>query len=477
MLKIEIMCADPTITIDGATHRMRNDAAGLLRLLVLKGGRVVPQDLIVELGSRKSREIESARSAIRDLRNQLRTIGCADRLITERGQGFRFELKNCTVDAFEFERTIDPLHDTLEKVLRKPIEPKLALERLALLKPVIAMWNGNPAIGLPATLSFAARFDELKARADDQLLIALLCARDSSSIREAIIQLKLRPDPDELAFRAQLLAENALATSSISTLEKIGQRYGVQPPMELGKLIAALNSKHPAPNPFALVITDAEDGRDGDDDARDSTTTDDIATHRKHLPLASASLLELCATLGITTASNLQLEGSELSPLACVRRTRSKLYFSGVLASKWVEGHGVRTALKRLFNRLDSQNGDVRFLVINPNGDGFRRLSELRQNQISTDSVSVLKELAAEHSCFKVRLYDALPAFRIVVIDDDVVGFSPYRLAARDYIATNGGWQSPHVVLDPLAQYPLAEAFQHLFLETWKTATPLEEAL
>jgi hypothetical protein len=146
----------------------------------------------------------------------------------------------------------------------------------------------------------------------------------------------------------------------------------------------------------------------------------------------------------------------------------------GVLSSKWVTEAAVRSEFKQLLARLDAINGDVRFLIIDPDGDGFRRLSELREGHVSTESVDRLRQLIREHKCLKVRMYSNLPAFRIIVIDDDVVSFSAYRVAAKAYLKSERGWESPHVVLDPLAPYPLAEAFQSLFLETWENAKPLE---
>jgi hypothetical protein len=113
--------------------------------------------------------------------------------------------------------------------------------------------------------------------------------------------------------------------------------------------------------------------------------------------------------------------------------------------------------------------------MINPHSDGFKRLCELRQGNISLESVGPLRELASRHRSLQVRAYDGLPAFRIVVIDDDVVSFSPYRLAAEAYLKTDRGWEAPHVVLDPVARYPLAEAFVLLFQETWKNAIPIGE--
>ena len=52
--------------------------------------------------------------------------------------------------------------------------------------------------------------------------------------------------------------------------------------------------------------------------------------------------------------------------------------------------------------------------------------------------------------------------------------FSPYRLDEETYLRGVQGWESPHVVLDPLAPWPLADAFAALFNEMWQTSAFLD---
>jgi hypothetical protein len=188
-----------------------------------------------------------------------------------------------------------------------------------------------------------------------------------------------------------------------------------------------------------------------------------------------AEILAIAKQIGISAASTMKLKDTGIEPLQCIERTVSKLYFSGVLASKWVEVGHIRRNLKELLERLDSQGGDVRFLIINPKSDGFKRLSEMRQGQISVDCVPLLQDLNSAHASFHVRVFNSLPAFRVVIIDQDLVTFSPYLLAADDYVRGNRGWDAPHVVLDPFVPWALSEAFELMFLETWRDATPLED--
>jgi len=151
------------------------------------------------------------------------------------------------------------------------------------------------------------------------------------------------------------------------------------------------------------------------------------------------------------------------------------LDFAGVLASKWVVESHVREELDELLNRLDRDGGAVRFLIINPNGSAFKRLSILRNYQLSKESLVHLKALIEKHKSFSVKVIDALPSFRIVAIDDNVMSFSPYRLAADAYEKGGRGLDTPYVMLNPSAEYPLAEAFRLLFEENWKSAQPLQD--
>jgi hypothetical protein len=114
----------------------------------------------------------------------------------------------------------------------------------------------------------------------------------------------------------------------------------------------------------------------------------------------------------------------------------------------------------------------VQFLLLDPESESYRKFSELRWSSGSVQPVEMLRSLSAAHRSFTVRLYDALPTFRIVLIDQSIVSFSPYLMdPGTDRART--GWEAPHVVLDRTAPWPLARTFETLFDETWRTASPL----
>jgi hypothetical protein len=453
MNQIQIMREDPVVICDGEEIRVTGRAGHLFRLLVLNNGKTVRNTLIASL---HDTDVKNAASKIRDLKHHLASF---EGLIqNDHALGYRFVGDGWTIDATEFCAAID----RMDGFSNKEKLPEAMTEAKAM-EQVLSYWNANPGAEIPGI--WEDKFSRLKRKAEERLLEARLYTRNRDQIRDAIQQLEGRvraKDADDQTWRFLLLAYDALGNQGkvVDTWGTIAQFHNNHPPASLQAVMDGMQNG--GANPFrspvpASAVLGAErrqvSGGHGSD---------------------QSPLIDLCATLGITVASALRLEGSHLTPLNCIRRTRSRLYFMGVLSSKWVTEAAVRSEFKQLLARLDAINGDVRFLIIDPDGDGFRRLSELREGHVSTESVDRLRQLIREHKCLKVRMYSNLPAFRIIVIDDDVVSFSAYRVAAKAYLKSERGWESPHVVLDPLAPYPLAEAFQSLFLETWENAKPLE---
>lgn len=460
MNQIEIMRADPVIECHGYRVEVKGCQRELFRLLILHEGRTVSNDQIALL---RNTNIDSVRSKVRYLRNQLKEIGCDNLIETDRSSGYRISLPEWQVDAWEFRNAVEPLTGHFDVDFASGLSIELARGYVDRLKRVLALWHENPAANLPHELGFSATFDELKHRADDLLLIARLRVGE---IREAIQELehRARHAPDDATWELLLLAHDAAGSQVTMTWEKIAKHYtdrqqNTRIPAKLSDLMGQLTAGA-FPNPFRALQ---------DTDNRSTNRTGGTGNSSQD----AESLLSLCSMLGITTASQLRLADSHLTPHACIQRTRNRLYFAGVLASKWVIDPAIRSEFDQLLSRLDKNNGEARFLVINPVGDAFKRLNDLREGNISTESVGPLKLLADRHRSLQVRVYDNLPAFRIVVIDDDVVSFSPYRLAVDAYLASGRGWEAPHVVLDPMANYPLAEAFLMVFMETWERAVPI----
>jgi DNA-binding SARP family transcriptional activator len=181
---------------------------------------------------------------------------------------------------------------------------------------------------------------------------------------------------------------------------------------------------------------------------------------------------QLVQTIGISPSSELELRRSKLEPQECIRQTVSRLRFAGILATKWVADSYVQAEFARLLERLDNSGGSVQFLLLDPESESYQRFSELRWSAGSVQPIDMLRSLSSAHDSFTVRLYDALPTFRMVLIDQNIVSFSPYLMdPSTDRART--GWVAPQIILDRTAPWPLARTFETLFNETWRTATPL----
>ncbi len=454
--KISLMCADPVVQCNGVEVPVTYSKRHLLRLLALNSGKTVSKTAIAELNETGE---EYAASKIRYLREELKPLKCDDLIQTVDSRGYRINLTGWEVDALQFKQTILAVGGNIKEGVA-PEDARAAIQKL---DAVLKLWSANPADGLPNNNELIAEFERLYNRGQNHLLMARLLSGDADIMREAVITLESRTqtEPDEsdwiLLLRAYATLGNVHHTQR--TWTRIQESYGERSISTKLRHTATAAMKLESSVLFASVQSDV------------GGLTASLPAAQA--PDGEASLINLVKTLGIATSSQLKLEGSQMTPIQCIERTRRRLYFAGVLASKWVIEPSVRSAFDELLTRLDKKGGDVRFLVINPFSKSYKRLHSIRKGNVSAESIPHLKKLLAAHRSFSVRVYDSLPAFRIVIIDDDVVTFSPYRLPIEVYKRTDRGWNAPHVVLDPLAPYPLAEAFQLLFLETWATATPI----
>ncbi len=188
------------------------------------------------------------------------------------------------------------------------------------------------------------------------------------------------------------------------------------------------------------------------------------------------ALQAIAREVGISgDGSSLRLQDGTTKPVACIEATNRRLYFSGVFAGKWVDSGYVRSRFELLLNRLDHEDGDVRFLILDPESESFARYSDLTKSGESPESIPYLKQYANAHRSFQVRMFDALPTFRIIVLDEDVVSVSPYLLGTYNHISGHQGWDAAHVALSPFAPWSLARSFESLFLEQWRSARPIGE--
>ena len=457
----------------------------VLRLLALSSGHCFSTEWLTDfLGYTTP---NSVAPMIMQLRQKLGGPAWGSRVIrSDHGVGYQLDPESVQVDALRFHDLTEPLVRTHQDAA----EPDdLLLEEadrnLEIIDDAVGLWRVNPAIGLEEVSApehqYYSHYDWLYDRVQRLRILLALRVGTLQRLRESIILLEARvggnrsPESQDWC----LLIRAYHSTGNPSKVKEVYAR---------SKRYYDIEHRQPVP-------------RQIEDYFRRSQEHDpefDLSRARPHVPIsvtpvaseesspptaasgvqpeaADTDLMPLIKMIGVTTHSQLNLHGSRMEPAELMRRTRERLWFSGVLASKWVTDPQVRSQLSDFLTVLDHAPGaDVRFMIMNPDGPGYRRLRELRGDEVSAEHLPILARLVREHTSFQVKIFDHLPTFRIHVIDKDVVTFSFYRLDEESYLRADQWWESPHVVLDPLAPWPLAEAFATLFNEMWASSAFLD---
>jgi hypothetical protein len=450
----------------------------ILRLLALSVGHSFSTDWLG--GFLNYTTLKSVAPMIMQLRRKLGGPQWGDQAIrSDHGVGYHLDPATADIDAVEFRCLVEPLI-RLHKDAAEPDDIPIdeANNQLTTIENAVSLWRANPAIGLEdvtaAEHQYYYEYEMLYDRVQRLRILLALRVGTLERLRQSILILERKVvdhhSPDEEHW-CQLIR----AYYSTGNPSKVKETYA--------RASRYYDIKHDQPVPPQVEDYFQRSIRrdDGFNLSRarsqiriaDSPSVGDTPSSPPSTPAQAQTgredLTRVIDLIGITTHSQLRLAGSRMEPVQLMRRVKQRLWFSGVLASKWVADPAVRSELSDFLTVLDhSPEGDVRFMIMNPDGPGYRRLRELRGDELSTEHLPLLAHLAREHSSFQVKVFDHLPTFRIHVIDKDVVTFSFYRLDEKSYLdGDDQGWESPHVVLDPLAPWPIAEAFATLFSEMW----------
>jgi len=182
-----------------------------------------------------------------------------------------------------------------------------------------------------------------------------------------------------------------------------------------------------------------------------------------------STVLKEMGIIGCTS----RLTESKYEPVQCMKQARRRLYFMGILGSKWVTEPHIRAEFRQFLSRIQYQGGFIRFLMINPEGEAFKRLRNYRGGAISAESLGHFRALVEEFPCLQVRLYDQLPCFRLVFIDDSMLAVSRYKIDKEGYFQSKYGWEAPHLVIDSTAPWSLYDAFELYYQQIWDVSLPL----
>lgn len=205
------------------------------------------------------------------------------------------------------------------------------------------------------------------------------------------------------------------------------------------------------------------------------STGHDLSTKEDTHNLSAQIKIELLETLqgvGIVDCTT-KLTESRFEPIECMKQAKRKLFFMGIVGSKWVTEPRIRDEFRQFLNRIQSQGGAVRFLMINPRGDKFRQLKSLRGGNISAESLKHFRSLIKEFPCLSVRLYDQMPCFRIVLIDDKTLALSKYRIDREGYFQSKFGWEAPHLIIDASAPWSFYDPFDAYYQQVWELSIDL----
>lgn len=209
----------------------------------------------------------------------------------------------------------------------------------------------------------------------------------------------------------------------------------------------------------------------------------DMGITTKEDLLAYKELHKNLDLLGVENCTE-KLTDTPFIPKTCLQNIKKTLFFMGVAGSKWVNDPPVYTEFERMLRKVSAAQGEVRFLLLNPNGNGWKKLKKLRRDNLSDISYDKYRVLMKNYPCLKVRLYDPLPSFRLQFVDGTYVAVSRYKFEFSEYEKTHYGWDAPHLIVQNEVQelvqgttkhfWSLYMAFQFLYDHIWDQSEELK---
>lgn len=475
-MRFSIMRDNPVfVTSDGEELKVPGAPGRVLRLLLLARGRSVGKnDLALELGGIQPTSVESVVSRLRTaIRDTDRTIVVSTD-VDGRG-GYRIGPANREVDAFTFEGVANSPAVT-EAVSFEATDNAFG-QMAAGLMDTWRTWHANPApevskfdFAEQAYHDFAYMYDRLSHAVAYSVLRRWLQRGQARDLTDAITFLKrlvVGDRTDEDVWALLLRAEGSQPSwqrgvpALFARLEKTSDKVSDELRVLHQRILDRDKSVLLLPDEAHLV----------DIGPAESTPSMGVSESDR------GNLFELAQLVGLSSNGALRLRNSRVEPRECIEQTVQRLWFHGIFASKWVTDPQVRGQFETLLDRLDGDDdAEVHFLLLDPDSESCRRFQSITRTTESPESFTWLRSLSRRHRSLTVRLYDTLPTFRIVVIDDSLVTVAPYMNVPNEWWLHEKGWESPHLVLAPMAPFPLAKSFELMFKESWRRARRLEQA-
>jgi DNA-binding winged helix-turn-helix (wHTH) protein len=472
-VRFSILRDVPAVFSHGEELKVAGNPGRVLRLLLLARGQLLTKnDLALELGGIRPTSVESVvsrlRTAIHDTDHTI--IVSTD---VDGRAGYRIDQSVADVDAFMFEEVAnDPA--VTGAVSFDATDNEFGL-RAAGLMDTWRAWHANPAPEV-TIFDFAEQAYHDFAHMHDRLGHAVAY----SVLRRWLLHGKPRDLTDAITFLNKLVVGDQTDDEVWALLLRA---EGSQPSWQRGvpaifarlekacgeapDELRALHRRILARDETVLLLP--AEAQLVDLGAAASTPLVGVSESDR------GNLIDLAQMVGLSSNGALRLRNSRVEPRECIEQTVQRLWFHGIFASKWVTEPGIRNQFETLLDRLDGDDdADVRFLLLDPASESFHRFRSITQTSESPRSFTWLRALSKRHRSFKVRLYDSLPTFRIIVIDDSLVTVAPYMNVPQEWLREHG-WESPHLVLAPMAPFPLAKSFELMFRESWRRSRALEQ--
>jgi len=190
----------------------------------------------------------------------------------------------------------------------------------------------------------------------------------------------------------------------------------------------------------------------------------------KSLPYEISHLTEM-KKIGISQCTS-KLKDTNFTPIKCMDSIKKKLFFMGIGGRKWIQDPPTNVTLfKKMLSKVSANNGEVKFLLINPYCNSFELMRKQREGAIVTDSsYKIWIQLVKEFNCLQVRCYDHTPTFRLQFMDDILMAVTRYQLEREQYDKFDQGWGSPHLIIDNSSVMSLYTVFEGYYLQEWKSA-------
>lgn len=506
MIRVELMSDPVAVDVDGDRVTVKREASGHLIRILFWENRAIDVDRAltgfhqagIRVSAKKESFLNDARSALRDLgsvKTRITTVKKVDgRPVVP--AWYQLRTDDLEVDALDFigpaETATDLLGPYREDLLRAP--ERVSDEFLEHLDTWIAahrLWGANPGVDINEFAAARGAYEEYSAKYQD--LVAAIVVNYAARFWRNGSQLELsralnyfdplreiNSDTWALGFRLaasadgwkvqleslkqRLLEATQDGTEDLQSVVKRAENRELDfilVPRDGTRLVEPLGFQTP---PIDVPARESLDHQNtppvGQTRAFPSTPSADGEGH--------AGLLQAATFLGIADHTALALESSNVTPVQCCNDVVRTLKFSGIMANKWVLRPDSYQAFEGLLTELDrhGEEGLVRLMIVDPDGPSapvLRRRGLLTDRELK--SLPVLQDLLKRHPSFKIRMYDSLPIFRLIIVDNTYVTVAPYLNLPT--ALPKDGWEVPQLALTPNAPYPLSQAFVTFFDEAW----------